>query len=165
MAMSGVKVNDACIKQWEALKAKKIKACSFKLSDNNKEIVVDEDSIITTADADSWKTFGEGLPDKECRYSIYDVEMVIDLGSGIPPGKRTKLAFIVWAPASASIRQKMISASSKDALKKKLDGVQVEWQLTGRDELEAADRISDLACLPDIKTSGNGILFFEEIKA
>ncbi len=40
MAMSGVKVNDACIKQWEALKSKKIKACNFKLSDNMKEIIV-----------------------------------------------------------------------------------------------------------------------------
>ena len=42
----------------------------------------------------------------------------------------------------------MVSASSKDALKRKFDGVQVEWQLTGADELEASDRISDLAVLP-----------------
>jgi cofilin len=42
----------------------------------------------------------------------------------------------------------MVSASSKDALKKKLDGVQVEWQLTTPDELEASDRVDDLSCLP-----------------
>jgi len=165
MAMSGVKVNDACIKQWELLKAKKIKACSFKLSANSKEIVVDEESVINTGVENSWKLFGEALPDKECRYSVYDVNMSIDLGPGVPPGVRTKLAFIVWSPQAASIRQKMISASSKDAIKKKLDGIQVEWQLTDRSELEAEDRIRDLSCLPDIKTSGNGILYFEDIKA
>lgn len=47
------------------------------------------------------------------------------MGSGLPQGTRTKLVFVVWAPQSASIKQKMVSASSKDALKKKLDGVQV----------------------------------------
>lgn len=165
MAMSGVKVNDACIKQWELLKQGKIKACNFKLSDNMKEIVVCEDSQIKKGTENPWKEWTESLPEKECRYAIYDVEMSIDLGAGVPAGKRTKLVFAVWAPSTASIKQKMVSASSKDALKKKFDGVQVEWQMTGRDELEAADRISELSSLSDIKTSGNGILLFEGIKA
>ena len=47
------------------------------------------------------------------------------MGAGLPQGTRTKLVFVVWAPMTASIKQKMVSASSKDALKKKLDGVQV----------------------------------------
>lgn len=165
MAMSGVKVNDACIKQWEALKSKKIKACNFKLSDNMKEIIVCEDSIIAPGASDAWTTWTTNLPDDQCRYGIYDVEMKIDMGAGLPPGTRTKLTFVVWCPSTSSIKQKMVSASSKDALKKKFDGVQVEWQLTGRDELEASDRISDLASLPDIRTSGSGILSFEGIKA
>ena len=106
--------------------------------------------------------------------------MKIDMGPGLPQGTRTKLTFVVWAPSTASIKQKMVSASSKDALKKKFDGVQVrfkslirvcrrllqvEWQLTGRDELEASDRISDLSSLPDIRTSGSGIIAFEGISA
>lgn len=56
---------------------------------------------------------------------IFDVEMKIDMGAGLPQGTRTKLTFVVWAPSTASIKQKMVSASSKDALKKKFDGVQV----------------------------------------
>ena len=60
-------------------------------------------------------------------FRIYDVEMKIDMGSGLPAGTRTKLTFIVWAPSTASIKQKMVSASSKDALKKKFDGVQVRF--------------------------------------
>jgi cofilin len=113
-------------------------------------------------------------------FRIFDVEMKIDMGPGLPQGTRTKLTFVVWAPSTASIKQKMVSASSKDALKKKFDGVQVrfkslirvcrrllqvEWQLTGRDELEASDRISDLSSLPDIRTSGSGIIAFEGISA
>ena len=140
MAMSGVKVNDACVKKWEELKMQKIKACNFKLSDNLKEIIVDEGSEIAKDTPGAWKAWASSLPDKECRYayvlinslkklifvkSIYDVEMKIDMGSGLPQGTRTKLVFVVWAPQSASIKQKMVSASSKDALKKKLDGVQV----------------------------------------
>jgi len=165
MAMSGVTVNDACIKMWEQMKTGKIKACMFKLSDNFKEIVVDEGSVIEKNAPDAWKRFTSSLPETECRYAIYDVEMSIDLGPGIPAGVRTKLTFISWAPEKSKIRSRMVSASSKDALKRKFDGVQVEWQLTAADELEASDRISDLAVLPDIKTSGGGILLFEGIKA
>ena len=55
MAMSGVKVNDACIKKWEELKAQKIKACNFKLSDNMKEIIVDEGSEIPKDTPGAWK--------------------------------------------------------------------------------------------------------------
>lgn len=66
--MSGVKVNDACIKMWEQLKTKKIKACNFKLSDNLKEIIVDEDSVVASGTASPWKTWTASLPDKECRY-------------------------------------------------------------------------------------------------
>ena len=56
--------------------------------------------------------------------------MQIDMGSGVPPGNRTKLVFVVWAPATATIKQKMVTASSKDALKKKLDGFQVPFYFT-----------------------------------
>lgn len=119
MAMSGVKVNDQCIKMWEQLKSKKIKACNFKLSPNLKEIVVDEDSVVPIGTDNAWKAWTDKLPEKECRYGIYDVEMKIDLGQGLPEGIRTKLVFVVWCPSTASIKQKMVSASSKDAIKKK----------------------------------------------
>ena len=61
-------------------------------------------------------------------FRIFDVEMKIDMGAGLPQGTRTKLTFVVWAPSTASIKQKMVSASSKDALKKKFDGVQVRFK-------------------------------------
>merc|ERR1712123_51857 len=80
MAMSGVSVQDQCVKMWEKLKTSKIKACLFKLSDNNKEIVLDEDSVIERGTPDAWKKFTSSLPENQCRYAIYDVEMSIDFG-------------------------------------------------------------------------------------
>ena len=66
--MSGVKVNDACIKMWEQLKSGKIKACNFKLSDNLKEIVVEDDSVVAKGTENAWDVWTKSLPDKECRY-------------------------------------------------------------------------------------------------
>merc|ERR1739847_151481 len=94
-------------------KTSKIKACQFKLTANNKEIEVVEDSVIEKGTEGAWKKFTSTLPENQCRYAIYDVEMSIDLGAGLPPGTRTKLTFIVWSPQSSPIKQKMISASSK----------------------------------------------------
>ena len=68
MAMSGVKVNDECIKMWEKLKSQKIKACNFKLSSNLKEIIVEDGSVIEKGHATPWKQWTDSLPDKECRY-------------------------------------------------------------------------------------------------
>ena len=84
----------------------------FKLSDNFKEIIVDEGSVIEKNAPDAWKRFTSSLPEtvsikllikisllqiskkiiQECRYAIYDVEMSIDLGPGIPAGVRTKVS-------------------------------------------------------------------------
>lgn len=106
MAMSGVTVQDQCVKMWEKMKTSKIKACQFKLTANNKEIEVVEESVIEKGTEGAWKKFTSSLPENQCRYAIYDVEMSIDLGAGLPPGTRTKLTFIVWAPQSSPIKQK-----------------------------------------------------------
>lgn len=161
-SMSGVAANDSCVKMWEDLKAGKIKACQFKVQNN--EVVPVESSIIAKGTENAWRTFTQGLPEAECVYAIYDVEITLDLGSGVADGKRTKLTFIIWSPESAPIRQKMVSAASKDAIKKMLNGIQVEWQLTAPEDLEASDRINDLSGRTDIKGSGK-ILSFEGIRA
>ena len=71
--MSGVKVNDACIKKWEELKAQKIKACNFKLSDNMKEIIVDEGSEIPKDTPGAWKQWCSTLPEKVEGVKIQDI--------------------------------------------------------------------------------------------
>lgn len=160
MAMSGVGVDDQCVNMWQLLKERKIKSCNFRFSKDGKKIVVEEGSVQERRPRDpanpQWfENWTQMLPENECRYSIYDVEIGINLGSGMSTGSRNKLVFCVWAPSSAKIKDRMLTASSKDALKKKFDGIQMEWQLNGPEDYEGSAIIDNLKNLPDIKTSGS----------
>ncbi|PPQ79132.1 hypothetical protein CVT24_012564 [Panaeolus cyanescens] len=118
---SGVTVNEGCLSTFQELKLKKkYKFITFTLSPNATEIVVKDTSTEKDYDA-----FIESLPEDECRWAVYDVEFEKEDG-----GKRNKLAFISWVPETAKIKQKMIFASSRDALRRSLVGIQVEVQAT-----------------------------------
>lgn len=164
MAMSGVTVDDECVKIWQMLKTKKIKCANFRLTPDFKKIVVEENSIIhrnprDPPNPDFFERWTSTLPENECRYSCYDAEIGINLGVGVSTGSRSKLVFVTWAPGTAKIKDKMVSASSKDALKKKFDGIQIEWQLNDEQDYEPSTIIEDMQCLPDIKTSGKIAVF------
>uniref|UniRef100_A0A8I3WDI3 Zinc transporter 6 n=1 Tax=Callithrix jacchus TaxID=9483 RepID=A0A8I3WDI3_CALJA len=62
------------------------------------------------------------LADKNCRYALYDATYETK------ESKKEDLVFIFWAPESAPLKSKMIYASSKDAIKKKLTGIKHELQ-------------------------------------
>lgn len=62
-----------------------VKYIIFKLSDDNKQIVVDKKS-----ESQSYDEFVEDLPADSCRYAIYDVEFDTE------GGKRNKIAFFAW---------------------------------------------------------------------
>lgn len=111
---------------------KKYKYIIYKLSDDKTKIVVEE----TATDAD-YDSFLDKLPEHDCKYAIYDFEY--DLGS---EGKRSKIIFISWAPDDAPVRTKMVYASSKDALRRALNGVASEFQGTDLSEV-AYDSVMD----------------------
>ena len=71
------------------------------------------------------------LPDDDCRYVIYDA--LITTKSGV---ETNKLVFIAWSDDNAPVKPKMLYASSKDAIKKSLNGVQEEFQATERGDLD-----------------------------
>merc|ERR1711998_590500 len=79
----------------------------------------------------SFSDFTSKLPDGNCRYSVLDVEINTKSGA-----TTNKLIFISWSDDNAPIKPKMLYASSKDALKKSLNGVQEEFQATERGDLE-----------------------------
>lgn len=105
---------------------KKYKFVIFTLNASKTEIVVEETS--TSADYDA---FLEKLPENECKYAIYDFEY--ELGGG--EGKRSKIVFFTWSPDTAPIRSKMVYASSKDALRRALNGVSTDIQGTDFSEV------------------------------
>ncbi|KAH9883505.1 hypothetical protein F4778DRAFT_658975 [Xylariomycetidae sp. FL2044] len=139
MSQSGATVSQECITAFNDLKlAKKYKFIVFKLSDDNREIVVEEAS----ADKD-WEAFREklvnattksktGAVGKGPRYAIYDFEYSLASGEG----SRNKITFIAWSPDDAGIMAKMVYASSKEALKRSLNGIATELQANDQDDIE-----------------------------
>ncbi|KAJ3285805.1 cofilin [Borealophlyctis nickersoniae] len=123
---SGVGVNDAAVEAFQELKLKKkYRYIVYKMSDDMKEIVVEK-----TVEGADYDDFVKSLPPNECRYCVYDFQYDT---SG--EGQRNKILFYVWSPDSAKIKQKMLYAASKDALRKKLDGIYTEIQCTDLSEV------------------------------
>jgi len=117
---SGVGVNAACLETYQDLKLRhKYKYIIYNLSKDNTEIVVEK-----TGNEGDYQTFLGDLPETECRWAVYDLEFVVE------GGKRNKLTFYSWAPDTAKIKQKMLFASSKDALRRSLVGIGAEIQAT-----------------------------------
>lgn len=127
MSRSGVAVADESLQAFNDLKlGKKHKFIIYKLNESKTEIVVEE----TSTDAD-YDAFLEKLPENDCKYAIYDFEY--EIGNG--EGKRNKIVFFTWSPDTAPIRSKMVYASSKDALRRALNGVSTDIQGTDFSEV------------------------------
>ncbi|CAO1613359.1 unnamed protein product [Parajaminaea phylloscopi] len=124
---SGIAVNQECLEVFQQLKlGKKHKYIIYALSPDNREIIVAKTS--SSADYDE---FIKELPAQECRYAIYDFEY--EKGD---EGKRNKICFYTWSPDESKIKQKMVYASSKDALRRALVGISAEIQGTDFSEVE-----------------------------
>ncbi|GAA5985433.1 hypothetical protein JCM10908_006972 [Rhodotorula pacifica] len=132
---SGVQVHSQCLDSFQELKlGKKTKYIVFKLSSDNTQIEVEK----TSASA-SYDDFLNDLPPNSPRYAVYDFEYEKD------GGKRNKICFYAWSPDEAKIKEKMLYASSKDALRRSLVGVANEIQGTDSSEVaydEVLDKIS-----------------------
>jgi len=152
------------LNMWLQLKSKKVKACTFVLSRDNK---IEVEKIVQNSDPDAWKNFTSEwlMPRDQCRYGIYNVNMTLDMGEGVSEGVISKLAFLHWTPEGAGALSKMMSSQAKESFMKKLDGNLVELQFCERDEFEVRDLIGIMSIEEDIRTSGGRILTFENIKA
>ncbi|CDS11885.1 hypothetical protein LRAMOSA04081 [Lichtheimia ramosa] len=124
---SGVAVNDQCLELYQEFKLRKsYKYIIFKLSDDLKEIVVEK-----AAETGTYDEFLACLPADEPRYAVYDFDY-----EKPGEGQRFKITFYSWIPDTAKVRQKMLYASSKDALRKKLVGLAIEIQGTDFSEVD-----------------------------
>uniref|UniRef100_A0A2K6GUQ3 ADF-H domain-containing protein n=1 Tax=Propithecus coquereli TaxID=379532 RepID=A0A2K6GUQ3_PROCO len=142
---SGVAVSDGVIKVFNDMKVhksstpeevkKRKKAVLFCLSEDKKNIILEEGKEILVGDVgqtvdDPYATFVKMLPDKDCRYALYDATYETK------ESKKEDLVFIFWAPECAPLKSKMIYASSKDAIKKKLTGIKHELQANCYEEVK-----------------------------
>lgn len=117
-----VAVADESLQAFNDLKlGKSYKFILFALNDDKTSIVVKE-----TSKDQSYDSFLEKLPENDCLYAIYDFEYEINGNEG----KRSKIVFYTWSPDTAPVRSKMVYASSKDALRRALNGVSTDIQGT-----------------------------------
>ena len=106
---------------------KKYRYIVYKLNEDNTSIVIEK----KVESCDKYDEFLAELPEGDCRYAVYDFEFEKSPGEGT----RNKICFIVWVPDTSKVRQKMLYASSKDAIRKKLAGVATEIQATDMSEV------------------------------
>merc|ERR1712137_871776 len=99
--------------------------------------------IEKTAAPSAYDDFTAELPENECRYGVFDLEYSKD-GDCM----RQKILFFVWAPDTARVKDKMLTASTKDALKKQFVGISTEVQATEPEEYSynvVLDRVQSIS--------------------
>ncbi|GLT74493.1 hypothetical protein SLA2020_462860 [Shorea laevis] len=99
----------------------------FKIDEKKKEVVVEK----TGGPAESYDDFMAVLPENDCRYAVYDFDFVTSENC-----QKSKIFFIAWSPSSSRIRAKMLYATSKDWLRRELDGVHYVIQATDPTEMD-----------------------------
>ncbi|CAE7347696.1 ADF3 [Symbiodinium natans] len=133
--MSGVAVNDECVDLYNQIKMKKdLRYVIFKI-ENHKEIKVE----CSGPAGETYKDFVAKLPDDQPRYALVDYDYTSDDGR-----PQSKLCFFFWSPDDkTTVKDRMVYASSKDALKKKFPGIMKEVQANDSGDLDAKE-VNDL---------------------
>ncbi|XP_064631186.1 actophorin-like [Lineus longissimus] len=135
---SGVQVNDECIAEWEALKLRSAwRYILYKLSDDMTRIEIDKKGGVNS----SYEDFIADLPAHSPRYAVFDMHYMLQDGTS----KRDKPFFLSWVPETCKVKEKMIAASSKEGIKKKLCGCQFEFQASDFDDLDQEDIINKIS--------------------
>merc|ERR1712113_104260 len=96
--------------------------------ENKKTVVIEKEGPAS----ETFENFTEALPKDAPRYALVDVEYKAEDGRD-----QTKLCFFMWSPDDkAGVKDKMLYASSKDAMKKKFPGIMKEVQSNDRGDLD-----------------------------
>ncbi|XP_077092687.1 non-muscle cofilin 1-like [Siphateles boraxobius] len=147
---SGVAISDEVVTHYEAIKVRfqganekeRFKLVIMRLSEDQKSIIVDHENCLRVKDVentgDVFKTVINKLPSKECRYALYDCTYMNK------ESVKEDLVFIFSAPEDAPMRNKMVYASSKSAVKAKMPGLKFEWQINDYADREASTLVEKL---------------------
>lgn len=117
---SGVAIDDQCKTHFADLKLRSTyQYIIYTLTDDLKRIVVEKTGV-PGAPYEEFLSHLKGVEAKgECRFAVFDVETETKEGQ-----KTNKIAFFMWSPEGSKIKQKMVYASSKEALTRALgDGI------------------------------------------
>eukprot|EP00927_Polykrikos_kofoidii_P065214 TRINITY_DN609_c0_g1_i5.p1 TRINITY_DN609_c0_g1~~TRINITY_DN609_c0_g1_i5.p1 ORF type:complete len:139 (-),score=36.62 TRINITY_DN609_c0_g1_i5:76-492(-) len=126
--MSGVTVADSVVEKYNEIKMKKtLRFVTFKVENKKTIVPADEGDMSQT-----WDDFVAVLPEDEPRYCLVEIEYESEDGR-----PQNKLTFVFWSnDEKVSIKNKMLYASSKDAIKKKFQGIMKEVQANDYGDLD-----------------------------
>ncbi|KAG6421553.1 hypothetical protein SASPL_118109 [Salvia splendens] len=127
MAMTGMWVTEECKNSFMEMKWKKVhRYIVFKFDEGLKQLTVDK----VGGPAEGYDDLAAALPKDDCRYAVFDFDFVT-----IDNCRKSKIFFIAWAPSASRIRAKMLYATSKDGLRRALEGIHYEVQATDPTEM------------------------------
>ena len=118
---------------WSSVSVKTFRKSSFCTKDHQRS----RKKPVQLRRIQYWAEMVSKLPENDVRYVATDVFYDIN------DGPRNDIYFIAWAPDTATIKRKMLCASSKDALKNALHGIRVNMQATCKSDLDLDSIISD----------------------
>jgi len=138
---SGITVADDVVQYYLDFKMKKEnKYLTFKISDDNKKIVVE--NVGGTYDG-PYQEFEDYIKDIEaaggCRYAVLYYHY--SSAGGHP---RTKILFVSYTSENAKTKEKMIYTSSKSPLKMKLEGADLEIQANDLDDIKDSEVLDNI---------------------
>ncbi|SBT79541.1 actin-depolymerizing factor 2, putative [Plasmodium malariae] len=119
--VSGVRVSEECIYEFNKLKVKHLHKYMIFRIENCEEIIVD--ILEQDPDLKSLDDIIIGISNhlKKTEY------MPIPTPEGV---LRNKIYFIFWSPDSARAKEKMLYASSKESLVRKINGIFKSFEIT-----------------------------------
>ncbi|KAG1361945.1 actin-depolymerizing factor 5 [Cocos nucifera] len=127
MATEGMSVKEECQRSFMEMKWKKVhRYIVYKIDEGSRAVMVDK----VGGPGEGYEDLAASLPIDDCRYAVFDFDFVT-----VDKCQKSKIFFITWSPAASRIRAKMLYATSKQGLRRVLEGVHYEVQATDPTEM------------------------------
>jgi len=138
---SGIAVADDVVEKYLEFKMKKEhKFLTFRISDDQKQIIVEDFGGAYDGPYSQFEEYLKGIEDQgSCRYAV--VYYHYESAGGHP---RTKILFVSYTSENAKTKEKMIYTSSKSPLKMKLEGADLEIQGNDLDDIKDAEVLDNI---------------------
>jgi cofilin len=124
--MSGVACDDSCVEKFNEMKIRHTLRYIIYKIENKESIIIEKEGENSL----TYDDFLKEMPEDEPRYAAVDVAFETDDGR-----PQDKIVFFLWNPDTCGVKAKMLYASSKDSIRKKLQGVAKEVQANDRSDL------------------------------
>jgi cofilin len=117
---SVIQFSDECLMAAKEVQSGKAQFCMFQIH-NASECsveVISRDKSEGRSCEERWEGFTQHLPKERCVYGLVNFSYM----SPCDQIERTKVVFLYWAPSTAKMKEKMVTAFSSNAIVAKIGG-------------------------------------------